>query len=423
MSTPMRLLADACIGTVIGGRYEVTRVLGCGGMGFVLAATHQLTGGKVALKIVPDTEKSSLERLMLEARAPAMVRHPNLVEVHDVGYDEQKNMYFMVQELLEGSDLRTHLDARGRLPWREAISLLTPVMDALSAVHEAGVVHRDLKPENLFLSQEHGGVIVPRVLDFGIVRMLNRKDRLTTVGSTLGTPWYLSPSAARGEQDISTEGDVWSMGVILFECISGALPFDGENYNAVMNAIVSTKAPRLDSIMLDVPPAVVDVIARALEHDRSRRFQTMGEMMRALLEAAGDVARQPTILPPRVEPIISRTRETESMRPVVSERAKPALVIAATFVIVLSVLFGVRAMATPRAPLVMRAITPEMVHVHVAPVTRLSVATAEPVQVARVVRRTPATRGRTQASSAPPARVRTVAVARVARNGAPVFEP
>lgn len=438
----MRSLADAYVGCVIGGRYNVDRVLGCGGMGFVLAATHQLTGGRVALKIVPNAEDASLDRLLLEAKAPALVKHPNLVEVHDVGYDEVRKSYFLVQELLEGVDLRTHLDKRGRLPWREAVALLTPVMDALTAAHEAGVVHRDLKPENLFLSREHGGVVVPRVLDFGIARVTNKRERLTTVGSTLGTPWYMSPSSAKGESDVGPEGDVWSMGVIMFECISGVLPFDGDNYNAVMNAIVSTIAPRLDTVISDVPAAIVNVIAKSLEHDRARRFATMGEMMNALLDAARESSTSvrpavQTHASPRVRP--PQTQSTILPPPMPAHRVdwRPAAAAVGAFVLVLSALFGVRALATPRAPMVMRAISvrPSMVH-SLTPAHAAEMAAVHPtvardgvvrdarVRDARVIRRTPATRGRSPAlasSPRPPSHV--TARNSVARNGAPIFEP
>lgn len=442
----MRILADACVGTVIGGRYNVDKVLGCGGMGFVLAATHQLTSGRVALKMVPDAEGMSMDRLLLEARAPATIKHPNLVEVHDVGYDEAKKSYFLVQELLDGTDLRTHLEARGRLPWRESVSLLTPIMDALTAAHEAGIVHRDLKPENLFLAKERDGKVVPRVLDFGIARATNSKNRLTTVGGAIGTPNYMSPSSARGEMNVGAEGDVWSMGVILFELIAGYTPYDGDNYNAVMMAIVSTVAPRIDSVITNVPPEIADVIERALQHDRSRRFATMGDMMHALLDAARFVgpASSSVILPPSVtaadirqmstppalsSPAPSPSAITDRHASITSRMWGPAAAVMAGIVLMSGLLFGVRAMGERQTPMVMRTISVQPEAVHYAAVAAPTVVPVAPVQ-ARVTRRNPATRGRTQAPlAAQDAGVRPVTVAAqthaqtTGRNGAPVFEP
>lgn len=290
--TPLETIADGCLGRTFADRYEVERILGVGGVGFVLAATHKLTGRKVALKVVPGAEGAGLERLLLEARAPALVDHPNVIDVYDVGYDEPTKAVFLVEEHLDGHDLRDELTRRGTIPWSEAIALLAPGMSALCAAHRIGLVHRDVKAENIFLARDRSGKLTIKVLDFGIARLVSRTTRQTTEGAVMGSVHTMSPEQACGQKDIDAQTDVWAAAICLFECIAGYAPFDGDLYNEVLVQVISAPVPRLDLAEPSVPKAVADVIERALTRDRKLRYRTMDAMLAALLSAAGMIPMQ-----------------------------------------------------------------------------------------------------------------------------------
>lgn len=428
----MLAAAEACVGSVIAERYHVDHVLGAGGMGFVVAATHVLTGGKVALKVVPD-DGASVDRLLVEARAPAMIRHPNIVRTIDVGHDDHLRASLLVQELLEGHDLRAELDKHLRLHWRNAVAIMLPVLDAIAAAHAAGVVHRDIKPENVFLARE-GTAIVPRVLDFGIARIAtpgSSSGRLTTVGAVFGTPCYMSPEQARGERDIDHRCDVWALGAVLHELVTGKVPFggdDAQNNYAVISAVQSEAYRRPKN----VPAAIADVIERALRKDRSKRWQSVAEMRAAL--AAAVPADRPD----------DPTRVTDKMHVGVqgSVRRQVSVLAAAMFACVAVVAFvvvaEVKAAATEHAT-VMRRLPIKTVQIpRLAPPqevqqTRLAAAdatAAEQAMVPAVVTPAiatavlaPVVATTAQAQRVAPRHDAGVARVRVSRNGAPVFEP
>ncbi|MFO0606084.1 MAG: serine/threonine-protein kinase [Polyangiales bacterium] len=280
-------------GAVIAGRYRLVRPLGEGGMGEVWEAEHTLMRRRVAIKLLrADRARrgEAVKRMIHEAEAAGRVRHPNTVEVLDVGADVDGTV-FLVQELLEGVDLRRHLAARGALSPAEAVGLLVPVMEGAAAAHRLAILHRDIKPENVFLARGAGGAVVPRLIDFGLSKILDATREsltLTREGSILGTPYYLSPEQARGETSVGAGADVWAMGVIFFEAIAGRHPFQAPNYNALMIAIVSDPIPRLDAVAPDVPAALADAVARALDRDRARRFEDMGAFLDAVRAATTD---------------------------------------------------------------------------------------------------------------------------------------
>jgi eukaryotic-like serine/threonine-protein kinase len=427
--------ADQYVGTVVADRYHVDKVLGSGGMGFVVAATHVLTGRRVALKIVPDSDVSSVDRLMVEARAPGLIHHPNIVPVLDIAYDVGLKAHLLVQELLEGHDLREELDRHRRLPWRDAVMLLLPVIDAVAAAHEAGVVHRDLKPENIFL-QTSKPVIVPWVLDFGIARITDHVPavgRLTTVGAAFGTPTYMSPEQARGERDVDAKSDIWALGIILFEMLVGFTPFDGENYNATLTAI-QTKDPMAFGPLVGIPKDISAVVARALEKDRDDRFSDARAMYRALDKTL-----------PAISTTYSGTAATAPPPPMVtgSRRFIAALSVMAicAVTIVGAVAPGMIRNIRPQNMPVMRAalvknvrVVPRTMQAPTVPQVQASmpVVTVSPVQVVQPTpTASPAPRPRRVAVvTATPMNPRTIvhgtadgSVRPVPRNGAPVFEP
>jgi serine/threonine-protein kinase len=289
---------------VIGGRYRLVRVLGEGGMGSVYEAEHLQLGSRVAIKLLRGDaarDPQAVERLLREARAAASVRHPHIVRVLDVGHDAGGAPY-IVQELLVGRDLRRRLDVEKKLSAREALEVVIPVLGALDAAHHEGVVHRDIKPENIFLAEGEDAKVTPRVIDFGVSRFTD-KDRapssLTRTGALVGTPYYMAPEQARGERTVGPAADVWAVGVLLYESLAGKRPFDADNHNALMVAVLTARVPPLAEVAPEVPAWLAEVTERAL--DRERRYTSAREFMDALASQ-----NAPTVRP--VEPPKRRVR-------------------------------------------------------------------------------------------------------------------
>ena len=222
------------------GHFRLEKMIGRGGMGVVWAAEDERDHTKVALKFLDDVRREdpvSHARFLREAEMATKLEHPNVVRVHAIDYTLEGTP-FLVMDLLEGESLRSRLKFAKRLAPKECGVLLAPVADAARVAHEAGIVHRDLKPENVFLSR--GGV---RILDFGIAKRLTKDevtDTFTSTGAMLGTPAYMAPEQIFGERDIDGKADVWALGVILYECLSGVRPFEG-GVGQVLKAITSNK--------------------------------------------------------------------------------------------------------------------------------------------------------------------------------------
>jgi len=280
------------VGRTIGERYVLVRHLGGGGMGAVYEARHQWTGRRVALKLLHpqhQLDATLMQRFVREAQAATAIQHPNIVDVLDMGQDQ--GLLYMVQELLDGCDLAAELEARGRLTPQEALDLIFPVMGALVAAHQRAILHRDIKPENIFLARTKAGV-VPKVIDFGIAKVLEgRQDGLRTgTGRIIGTPAYMAPEQVRGDVRVDARVDVWAVGVVLFQMLSGQLPFDGATVNLVMLRIMTTAAPRLCDVAPDVPAAIGACVDRALVADRDARYPSMRAFLAALLDCPDRVS-------------------------------------------------------------------------------------------------------------------------------------
>ncbi len=249
-----------------------------------------------------------VERFLREAQAATQVKHPNIVDVFDMGQDGDGGALYIVEELLLGDDLRHVLKQRKRLPYAEAMSILGPVMSALEAAHRAGVVHRDVKPGNIFLSRGADGVMVPKLIDFGTSRVAEDPadtSHLTMTGEPIGTPAYMSPEQVRGVR-AGAEVDVWAMGVVLYETLSGTRPFVAPNYGALVLRIATEDPQRLDVIAPEVSRAIADVVHRAL----SRRIEDRPASMGAFLEALRSAERGPHLSPLDFDPSEERTVET-----------------------------------------------------------------------------------------------------------------
>jgi serine/threonine-protein kinase len=283
------VLPQERIGTVLADKYRLDRILGRGGMGVVMAGVHTWTDRPVAVKLLaPELTEDGevVSRFLREARTAAKLKHPNVVDVLDMGTSSD-GAVFMVLELLEGESLFELLEREKQLAPARALSLLLPVIDALAFAHDQEIVHRDVKPENVFLSVDARGRVVPKLLDFGIAKVRDAdRTRATQTGTVIGTPYYMSPEQARGAKDLGPASDVWAAGVVLYECLSGALPFEAETATAVLAAILTTDPRPLAQRIPDAPPTLVRVIDRALARDVDDRFGSARVFLQALVDAA-----------------------------------------------------------------------------------------------------------------------------------------
>jgi serine/threonine protein kinase len=278
-------------GTVILERYRVVTLIGSGGMGAVYEAEDLHDGRIVALKTLREDlyERDDLvERFEREARAVARIGHPNIVGVYAVGNDRTLRARFIVLERLRGADVATCLNDLGSLSPQSALAIALPVMDALIAAHAAGIVHRDIKPENVFLHEAPDGEVVPKLIDFGIAKVLDAFDRAarTAAGMVFGTPWYMSPEQALGDTSIDGRTDVWSVGAMIYEMLCGTLPFGASNPNTVMAQIIYGRPTPLREHEPDVPEDLHAVVHTALERDLDRRYPSMTAFRDALAACA-----------------------------------------------------------------------------------------------------------------------------------------
>ena len=290
---------DAWIGRTLSNVYQIEAKIGEGGMGAVYLARHIHLQKGFAVKVLADTiatKSNAVERLRQEAMAAARIDHENIVDV--VNFDRTDGgAVFIVMELLKGEGLADAI-GRGPIELHRAIPIAAQICRALQAAHEHHIVHRDLKPENVFLTEKGGRTLV-KVLDFGISKIKSAEAeqvRMTKTGQLVGTPLYMSPEQARGETDIDRRVDVYAMGVILYEMLTGAPPFDGRNYFELLWKHGNESAPAMKEVNPNVyiPEAVEAVVMRALAKDRDARFETMAELEAALAEAAPEV---PTLSP------------------------------------------------------------------------------------------------------------------------------
>jgi serine/threonine protein kinase len=269
-------------GEVIAGRYTLRAKLGEGAMGVVWSAHSRALDVDVALKMLrPELAKTAaVERMAREARMAAQLGHPALVRVIDFGNSESGEP-FVAMELLEGEELNARLAREHRLSAIDAISLLLPVIEGLAMAHEKGIVHRDVKPENIFLAVDGRGRMQPKVLDFGVAKLAGDNVSKLTGGGVVGSPQYLAPEQAEGLEDIDRRADVWAVGVVLYECLTGAPPFSNDNYNALLQSI-KRQEPVPIPIRDPADEALWVLLQRCLTKDRSERWDSMWELGEAL---------------------------------------------------------------------------------------------------------------------------------------------
>jgi len=276
-------------GTVIAGKYRIERPLGTGGMGVVVAATHLQLGTPVALKFLHHDllqNHAVVERFMREARASAQLRGENVCRVSDVGTNE-RGRPFIVMELLAGQDLGTVLRNSGTLPVPTAAEVIMQACIALGEAHQLGVVHRDIKPGNLFWTQRPDGSALIKVLDFGVAKAPEEiKLSLTQTSNVVGSPGYMSPEQLKSSKTADVRSDIWSLGVVLYELVSGRKPFLGESITELALRVAMDPPPPLTG---SVPPSFESVILRCLEKEPQRRFKDVADLAQALAPFVGPV--------------------------------------------------------------------------------------------------------------------------------------
>jgi serine/threonine-protein kinase len=271
----------------LAGEYRIVRKLGSGGFGTVYEAEHPLLKRRAAVKVLhanPAMDSVAVQRFIEEARSASQIRHRHIVDIFSFG-TLPNGQYFYVMDLLEGAPLDRYLKEQGKFAPEIALPLLWPIARAVDALHAASIVHRDLKPGNIFLSWESNGEVVPKLLDFGLVKLLSNPVVHTASGVPMGTPYYMSPEQCRGEK-IDARADVYSFGVICHELFTGQVPFSGDSATAVLVAHVLHQPPRMSEACPGLSPDLDEPVLRMLSKDPEHRFSSVGAALEALERAA-----------------------------------------------------------------------------------------------------------------------------------------
>lgn len=316
---------------VLGDRYDVDRELGSGAAAVTVAAQDRRLGRRVAIKILkPESEidPEFSKRFAREARVAASINHPNVVSVYDVGQDG--DLLYLVMQFVDGIDLKHLIDREGVLPWRRAVSIARDVLAGLVPIHDTGIVHRDIKPQNVLIGDD--GTV--KVTDFGVAHV-DLDSELTTAGMTVGTASYMAPEQAQG-QTPTPAADVYAVGIMLYEMVSGRLPFTAPTSVATMLAHIQQTAedPRAPAGMEAIPEGLTLVIRQAMAKEPGARFRSAGAMRRALEHPASWQSSQATVATPLagdrtqiVQPVRREPRRPPQRHvatsPVAQRRARP----------------------------------------------------------------------------------------------------
>jgi eukaryotic-like serine/threonine-protein kinase len=299
---------DSLVGATLAGRYLIVRRIGEGGMGAVYEAKHTLIGKRVAVKVLLEkfiSKSDFVARLLQEARLASSIGHENIVDVTDFGTTDDGRS-FVVMEFLDGESLAQLVIREAPLPVERSLRIARQVASALGAAHAKGIYHRDVKPENVYLVRR-GDADFVKVVDFGISKAVKQgtedpaeQYRLTHTGLLLGTPLYMSPEQARGEEDLDHRVDIWALGVMLYECLTGEVPFRANNYLGIISQVLTHEAPPPSQLRpeLGIPDAVESVVMRAMDKERARRYQVMADLQRdveRLLSGDQNVGLEPAL--------------------------------------------------------------------------------------------------------------------------------
>jgi tRNA A-37 threonylcarbamoyl transferase component Bud32 len=283
------------------GNYTITAKLGEGGMGVVYLAEHPVIGRKVAMKAIhPELSRNPevVSRFVTEAKAVNQIGNEHIVDIHDFGTTPEGDFYF-IMEFLQGEALSDRLRREAVIEPSRALSIAAQVADALAASHAHGIIHRDLKPENIFLIHKGGTHDFVKVLDFGLAKLTLGDDKVshkTRTGSVMGTPYYMSPEQCEGRPNIDQRADVYSLGVILFEMLTGKVPFGGDGYGEIIVKHITAPVPSPRAINPRLSAAHEAILLRALAKNRDERFRGMEDFRVALLNPER-YAAAPSIIP------------------------------------------------------------------------------------------------------------------------------
>jgi eukaryotic-like serine/threonine-protein kinase len=285
---------DVKIGDVLDAKYRVERVLGAGGMGAVVLATHLDLNELRAVKYILPSGRGNqvlVERFLREARASIKLKSEHVVRVFDVGRFQSGEPY-MVMEYLQGCDLDELLQTQGPLPQETAIDCMLQAMEAIAEAHRRGIIHRDLKPANLFLAETETGDRVVKVLDFGISKLTGELAAgqgmdMTKTATMMGSPYFMSPEQMRSTKDVDQRTDLWSLGVIAYQLLSGKLPFNGESITALCASVFTEEPQALQLPAGQVPPGLSQAIMYCLAKRPEERFQSVIDFATALAPFGG----------------------------------------------------------------------------------------------------------------------------------------
>jgi eukaryotic-like serine/threonine-protein kinase len=278
------------------GNYQILSKLGTGGMGAVYLAEHPLIGKKVALKVIHRElagNREVVQRFFQEARAVNTIGHENIVEIHDFGQTGEGD-HFYIMEFLDGPTLAKVISRAGRLEVVRALHIAAQLANGLAAAHACGVIHRDLKPDNIMLLARPGNSDFVKILDFGLAKMFaSGNSPLTALGVVLGTPQYMSPEACESKRDVDHRTDVYAVGVLLFQMLTGSLPFDGVSMGEVLVKQVTQLPPAPRGFNPEIPPSVEQIVLRCLAKAPAGRFPTMSALREALLSPESYLSSSP----------------------------------------------------------------------------------------------------------------------------------
>ncbi len=369
------------------GNYEIVRALGEGGFGGVYEALRLPLRRRVALKVLHREHLDNpevLARFVREAEAAARFNHPHIADTHDVG--QVDGVPYLAMEYLDGESLASRIEKGGALPLTETADVMVPICLAVQAIHEQGVIHRDLKPDNIFLVRQ-GSVTVPKLIDFGIAKVTDASAQHSRTNMLVGTPWYMSPEQASDSKHIDSRSDVWALGVITYECLTGVRPFGGDSALGILIQVTQAEIPSPRGSVTDLPDEVEATVMHAMTRALPERCATARELAAALLPFAGPLTQArwaqdlggvvPAPRPSRTSaaPVVPRNSVTDvgtaaTLEPSVSPLAKKgggsrrtAWIGLGGGLIVLAVVAGAIGLrspppATPAAPQVRPAVVP-----------------------------------------------------------------
>jgi serine/threonine protein kinase len=284
-------------GELVGEKYRLIEKIGEGGSGRVYRAVNELLNREVAIKVLKPEfagDETSKKRFFREAKTANRVRHPNVVDVLDVG--DSADGPWMVQELLVGEPLSAMLVRDGVMPARRTLELLLPVLSALAVAHSRGIAHRDFKPENVFLVDGPGDATTPKILDFGLSKAsvhfgtTRSSDKITAAGVIVGTPAYLSPERARSDSEGDARGDVWAIGVVLYECATGELPMPSTNLREMFVHICRGDVIPIVDALPEIDPEFAAIVMRCLRANPDDRYPSAAELVEDVHRYLGDQA-------------------------------------------------------------------------------------------------------------------------------------